>query len=53
MKGRLWIVSVEAMFIIRVSWLEGLLFAMSTLLHVDHLILSDARRNIYHRLYPI
>jgi hypothetical protein len=53
MKGRLWIGFVEALFIIRVSWLEGLLSAMSTLLHVEQLILSDARRNIYHRLYPI
>ena len=53
MKGRLWIASVEALFIIRVSWLEGLLSAMCTLLHVEQLILSDARRNIYHRLYPI
>jgi hypothetical protein len=53
MKGRLWIVSVEALFIIRASWLEGLLSAMSTLLHVEPLILSSARRNIYHRLYPI
>ena len=53
MKGRLWIVSVEALFIIRVSWLEGLLSAMSTLLHAEQLILSSARRNIYHRLYPI
>ena len=53
MKGRLWIISVEALFIIRVSWLEGLLSAMSTLLHVEQLILSHAHRNIYHRLYPM
>jgi hypothetical protein len=52
-KGRLWIVSVEGLFIIRVSWFEGLLSAMSTLLHVEQLNLSDSRLNIYHRLYPI
>ena len=52
MKGRCGIVFVEGLFIIRVSWLEGLLSAMSTLLHVEQLTLSYARRNIHHRLYP-
>jgi hypothetical protein len=53
MNGLVEVVFVEALFIIRVSWFEGLLSAMSTLLHVEQLILSDARRNIYHRIYPI
>jgi hypothetical protein len=52
MKGRCGIVFVEALFIIRVSLLEGLLSATSNLLRVAQLTLSYAGRNIHHRLYP-
>jgi hypothetical protein len=43
---------VDALFIICVSLLEGLLSAMSTLLRVEQLTLPYAGRNIHHRLYP-
>lgn len=52
MKGRCGIVVVEALFIISVSWLEGLLSTMRTLLRVEQFTLSYAGRNIHHRLYP-
>ena len=52
MKGPLWIVFVEALFIIRVSLIEGLLSARSNLLRVEQLTLPYAGRNIHHRLYP-
>ena len=52
MKGRCGVVFVEALFIIHVSLLEGLLSAMSTLLRVEPLTLSYAGRIIHHRLYP-
>jgi len=53
MKGRSGIVFVEALFIIRVSLLEGLLPATSNLLRLTQLILSFTGRNIHHRLYPL
>lgn len=43
---------VDALFIICVSLLEGLLSSMSTLLRVEQLTLPYAGRNIHHRLYP-
>jgi hypothetical protein len=43
---------VDALFIICVSLLEGLLSAMSTLLRIEQLTLPYAGRNIHHRLYP-
>ena len=52
MKGRCGIVFVEALFIIRVSLLEGLLSATSNLLRLTQLILSFTGRNIHYRLYP-
>ena len=52
MKGPLGIVFVEALFIIRVSLIEGLLSARSNLLRVEQLTLPYAGRNIHHRLYP-
>ena len=52
MKGLLGIVFVEALFIIRVSSIEGLLSATSNLLRVEQLTLPYAGRNIHHRLYP-
>ena len=52
MKGRCGIVFVEALFIVRVSLLEGLLSAMSNLLRIEQLTLPYAGRNIHHRLYP-
>ena len=50
-KGPLGIVFVEALFIIRVSLLEGLRSATSHLLRVEQLTLPYAGRNIHHRLY--
>jgi hypothetical protein len=52
MKGRCGIVFVEALFIIRVSLLEGLLSATSNLLCVEQLTVPYAGRNIHHRFYP-
>jgi hypothetical protein len=52
MKGRCGIVFVEALFIIRVSLLEGLLSATSNLLRLTHLILPFTGGNIHYRLYP-
>jgi len=52
MKGRCGIVFVEALFIIRVSLLEGLLSATSNLLRLTQLILSFTGRNIHYRPYP-
>ena len=52
MKGRCGVVFVEALFIIRVSLLEGLLSVTSNLLGVEQLTLPYAGRNIHHRLYP-
>ena len=52
MKGFVGIVFVEALFIIRVSLLEGLLSTTSNLLRVTQLILSFTDRNIHQRLYP-
>ena len=43
---------VEALFIIRVSLLEGLLSATSNLLCVEQLTVPYAGRNIHHRFYP-
>ena len=51
MKGFVGIVFVEALFIIRVSLLEGLLSTTSNLLRVTQLILSFTDRNIHQRLY--
>ena len=51
MKGRCGIVFVEALFIIRVSLLEGLRSATSTLLHLRQLTLPYSGRNIHYRLY--
>lgn len=51
MKGRCEVVFVEALFIIHVSLLEGLLSATSNLLRLTQLILAFAGRNIHHRLY--
>ncbi len=52
MKGRCGIVFVEALFIIRVSLLEGLLSTTSNLLRVMQLILPFTGWNIHQRLYP-
>ena len=52
MKGRCGVVFVEALFIVHVSLLEGLLSATSNLLRLTQLILSFTGRNIHHRLYP-
>ena len=52
MKGRCGVVFVEALFIICVSSIEGLLSATSTLLRLTQLILPFTGRNIHHRLYP-
>ena len=51
MKGFVGIVFVEALFIIRVSLLEGLFSTASNLLRVTQLILSFTDRNIHQRLY--
>jgi hypothetical protein len=52
MKGRCGAVFVEALFIVHVSLLEGLLSATSNLLRLTQLILPFTGRNIHHRLYP-
>jgi len=52
MKGPLGIVFVEALLIIRVSSIEGLLSATSNLLRLTQLILPFTGRNIHQRLYP-
>ena len=52
MNGFLGIVFVAALFIIRVSLLEGLLSATSNLLCVEQLTVPYAGRNIHHRFYP-
>jgi hypothetical protein len=52
MKGLLGIEFVEALFITRVSSIEGLLSTTSNLLRVTQLILSFTGRNIHHRFYP-
>ena len=52
MKGPLGIVFVEALFIICVSSIEGLLSATSNLLRLTQLILPFTGRNIHQRLYP-
>ena len=52
MKGLLGIVFVEALFIIRVSSIEGLRSTTSNLLRLTQLILSFTGRNIHYRLYP-
>jgi hypothetical protein len=52
MKRLLGIEFVEALFIIRVSLLEGLLSATSNLLCVEQLTVPYAGRNIHHRFYP-
>ena len=52
MSGLVGTLCVNALFIISVSLLEGLLSAMSTLLRVAQLTLPYAGRNIHHRLYP-
>jgi hypothetical protein len=52
MKGRCGVVFVEALVIIRVSMLEGLLSVTSNLLGVERLTLPYAGRNIHHRFYP-
>lgn len=51
-KGPLGIVFVEALFIMRVSSIEGLLSATSNLLRLSQLILPITGWNIHHRLYP-
>ena len=51
MKGRCGVVFVEALFIIQISLLKGLLSAMSNLLWVVQLTLPYPERNIHHRLY--
>jgi hypothetical protein len=51
MKGFVEIVFGEALFIIRVSSLEGLRFATRNLLRVTQVTLPYAARNIHHRLY--
>jgi hypothetical protein len=51
MNGFLGIVFVEALFSIRVSSIEGLRFATSTLLRFWQLTLPYSGRNIHHRLY--
>jgi hypothetical protein len=52
MNGLLGIVFVEALFIICVLSIEGLLSATSSLLRVAPGTLPYAGRNIHHRLYP-
>jgi hypothetical protein len=52
MNGLLGIVFVDALFIICVSSIEGLLSTTSTLLRVTQLILPFTGRNIHQRLYP-
>lgn len=52
MKGPLGIVFVEALFIIRVSSIEGLRFATSTLLRFWQLTLPYSVQNIHFRLDP-
>ena len=52
MKGRCGVVFVEALFIVHVSLLQGLLSATSNLLRLTQLILPFTGRNIHHRLYP-
>ena len=52
MKGRCGVVFVEALFIVQVSLLEGLLSATSNLLRLTQLILPFTGLNIHHRLYP-
>ena len=52
MKGRCGVVFVEALFIVHVSLLEGLLSATSNLLRLTQLILPFTGRNIHHRRYP-
>lgn len=52
LKGRCGVVFVEALFIIRVSSIEGLRSTTSTLLRLTQLILSVTSRNIHYRLYP-
>ncbi len=51
MKGFVEIVFGGALFIIRVSSLEGLRFATRNLLRVTQVTLPYAARNIHHRLY--
>ena len=51
MKGRCGVVFVEALFIIRLSLIEGLLSATSNLLCVEQLTVPYAGRNIHHRFY--
>ncbi|MCM3901858.1 MAG: hypothetical protein ND866_09145 [Pyrinomonadaceae bacterium] len=51
-KGPLGIEFVEALFIIRVSSIEGLLSATSNLLRLTQLILPFTGRNIHQQLYP-
>jgi hypothetical protein len=48
MKGRCGVVFVEALFIIRVPLLEGLLSATSNVLRLTQFILSFTGRNIYY-----
>lgn len=50
MKGRCGGVFVEALFITRVSSIEGLLSAMSNLLRVEQLTLPYSVQNIHFRL---
>lgn len=52
MKGRCGIVFVEALFIVHVSLLEGLLSATSNLPRLTQLILPFTGRNIHQQLYP-
>ena len=52
MKGRCGVVFVEALFIMRLSSIEGLLSATRNLLRVTQLILPFTGRNIHHRLCP-
>ena len=52
MKGLLGNKFVEALFITRVSSIEGLLSTTSNLLRVTQLILSFTGRNFHHRFYP-
>jgi len=51
-KGPFGIVFVEALLIIRVSSIEGLLSTTSNLLRLTQLILPFTGRNIHQRLYP-
>ncbi len=52
MKGLFWILFVEALFIIRLSSIKGLLSATSTLLPLAHVSLPYSGRNIHHRRDP-